>query len=154
MGELRRIWIKRAYRGPMDEQSHATLVAGRGIAGNANQGGRRQVTIIDEARWTELMVEVGATAAPGARRANLLVRGLDLIATRGRVLRIGTVKLRILGETRPCEQMDDVWPGLQEAMRHRWGGGVFAEVLEGGEIAIGDRVELLPRQLPTPNSLR
>jgi len=138
MGELRRIWIKRAHRGPMDEHAHATVVAGRGIVGNANQGGKRQVTIIDETRWTDLMAEVGATAAPRARRANLLVRGLDLVDTRGRVLRIATVRLRIVGETRPCEQMDDVWPGLQEAMRHRWGGGVFAEVVEGGEIAIGD----------------
>ena len=87
------------------------------------------------------MEEVGATADPRGRRANLLVRGLDLIDTRGRLLRIGTATLRIVGETRPCEQMDDVWPGLQEAMRHRWGGGVFAEVLEGGEIAVGDRAE-------------
>ena len=138
MGELRRIWVKRAHRGPMDERSAATLVSARGIVGNANQGGKRQVTIIDEARWTGLMEELGADADPRRRRANLLVRGLDLIDTRGRLLRVGSVTLRIVGETRPCEQMDEVWPGLQEAMRHRWGGGVYAEVVEGGEIAVGD----------------
>jgi MOSC domain-containing protein YiiM len=122
----------------MDEHSTATLVRGRGIVGNANQGGKRQVTILDEARWRELMQEFGADADPRRRRANLLVSGLDLIETRGRLLRVGSVTLRIVGETRPCEQMDDVWPGLQAAMRHRWGGGVFAEVVEGGEIAVGD----------------
>ena len=126
----------------MDERSRATLVAGRGIVGNANQGGKRQVTIVDEARWNELMQQLAASADPGERRANLLLQGLDLVDTRGRVLRIGPVTLRILGETRPCERMDEVWPGLQEAMRHRWGGGVFAEVVEGGEIAVGDRAEL------------
>ena len=141
MGELRHIWIKRAHRGPMDEHSTATLVPGRGIVGNANQGGKRQVTIIDEARWNELMQELGADADPRRRRANLLVSGLDLIQTRERLLRVGSVTLRIVGETRPCEQMDAVWPGLQEAMRHRWGGGVFAEVVEGGEIAVGDRAD-------------
>jgi MOSC domain-containing protein YiiM len=26
-------------------------------------------------------------------------------------------------------------------MRERWGGGAFAEVIEGGEIAVGDEVE-------------
>jgi MOSC domain-containing protein YiiM len=122
----------------MDEHSTATLVASRGIVGNANQGGKRQVTIIDEARWRELMQEIGADVDPRRRRANLLVSGLDLIETRGRRLRVGSVTLRIVGETRPCEQMDDVWPGLQAAMRQRWGGGVFAEVVEGGEIAVGD----------------
>jgi MOSC domain-containing protein YiiM len=125
----------------MDERSTATLVSGRGIVGNANQGGKRQVTIVDEARWQELMQDLGTDADPRRRRANLLVRGLDLIDTRGRLLRIGAVTLRIVGETRPCEQMDEVWPGLQEAMRHRWGGGVFAEVVEGGEIAVGDVAE-------------
>ena len=139
----------------MDEHWGATLVAARGIAGNANQGGKRQITIIDEARWHELMEEVGATADPRSRRANLLVRGLDLMDSRGRLLRVGAATLRILGETRPCEQMDAVWPGLQKAMRHRWGGGVFAEVLKGGEIAVGGLVEFVSAsQLPTPNPLR
>ena len=47
MGELKAIWIKRAKRGPMDARERARLIAGRGIEGNANQGGRRQVTLID-----------------------------------------------------------------------------------------------------------
>jgi len=142
MGELRRIWTKRAHRGPMDERSTATLIARRGIVGNADQGGKRQVTIVDEARWNELMEQLGADADPRERRANLLVRGIDLMDTRGRLLRIGPAALRIVGETRPCERMDEVWPGLQEALRHRWGGGVFAEVIEGGDIAVGDLVRL------------
>jgi hypothetical protein len=36
--------------------------------------------------------------------------------------------------------MDEALPGLQTSMRDRWGGGVFAEVVTGGEIAIGDQV--------------
>ena len=47
-GRLEAIWIKRAKRGVMDPVSRATLVADRGITGNANQGGRRQVTIIEQ----------------------------------------------------------------------------------------------------------
>ncbi len=47
-GTLTAIWLKRARRGPMDAAAHASLTAARGIDGNANQGGKRQVTIIEE----------------------------------------------------------------------------------------------------------
>ena len=44
-GRLEAIWIKRAKRGVMDPALHATLIADRGITGNANQGGRRQLRL-------------------------------------------------------------------------------------------------------------
>ena len=42
MSRLEQIWIKRVRRGPMDPAQKASVVAGKGIVGNANQGGRRQ----------------------------------------------------------------------------------------------------------------
>jgi MOSC domain-containing protein YiiM len=126
----------------MDAAADATLVAGRGIVGNADQGGRRQVTVMDLERWHELMDLLGGDLETGARRANLVVDALDLFDTRGRILRIGRTRLRILGETRPCERMEEMLPRLQAAMRDRWGGGVFAEVIEGGDISVGDEVVL------------
>lgn len=80
----------------MDPVASATLVAGRGLIGNADQGRRR---------------------------------------------RMGTCRLQIAGETRPCERMDEALPGLRAALRSVWAGGVFAQVLTGGEIAVGDGVE-------------
>jgi MOSC domain-containing protein YiiM len=91
-------------------------------------------------RWDELMARAGAALDSSARRANLVVSGVDLFRTAGRVLRIGTCRLRIVGETRPCEHMEGAVPGLQAAMRERWGGGVHGEVLEDGEILVGDSV--------------
>ena len=76
------------------------------------------------------MNQVGGNLGPGARRANLVLSNVNLENTRGRVLCIGTSRLRIAGETRPCEQMEQAAPGLQQAMSERWGGGVFAEVLD------------------------
>lgn len=76
-GELKAIWVKRAHRGKMDPADAVDLKAGRGIVGNADQGGKRQVTLIEEEVWGELMRTLGAGASPAARRANLLVSGLD-----------------------------------------------------------------------------
>ena len=118
MGEatLRAIWIKRAHGGPMDPAAEADLVAGRGIVGNADQGRRRQVTIIDEDVWAEVMRRLGASLDPKARRANLMVRGVGLANSRGRVLRVGACRVRIFGETRPCNNMDEALPGLRAAL--------------------------------------
>ena len=137
---LERIWIKRATLGPMDGSLLASLRADRGLVGNANQGGRRQVTILAAERWAAHMEALGATLDPSVRRANLLVRGIPLEDSRGRVLCVGNVRLRIAGETKPCHQMDEVFPGLQDVMRPNWGGGAFAVVLNDGAIAVGDEV--------------
>lgn len=139
-GELRAIWRKRVKRGPMDPQTSAVLVAGRGLEGNANQGGRRQVTILEEERWAEALQEAGATLPTSARRANLVISGLRLAGTRGRILRIGPTRLQIWTECTPCEQMDEAFPGLQRALRPDWRGGACAQVLEGGAIKVGDAV--------------
>jgi len=139
-GRLEAIWIKRMKRGPMDPVEEAHLVTARGIVGNANQRGKRQVTIIEREVWERLMTELGASVPPSARRANLMVSGVPLAGMRGRVLRVGEARIRIYGETKPCERMDEALPGLQAAMRPDWGGGAFGEILNDAEIRVGDGV--------------
>ena len=142
MSRLEQIWIKRMHRGPMDPAARARVVAGKGIVGNANQGGARQVTIVSSKHWTDVTAPLGHTPDPRLRRANLLVSDIDFTDARGRILKIGNVRVRISGQTRPCEQMEAAAPGLQELMQVPWGGGAFGEVLDDGESAVGDEVVL------------
>ena len=143
MSQLTQIWIKRMHRGPMDPASSAKVIAGLDIVGNANQGGKRQVTIVSNKHWGEITAPLGETPDPRLRRANLLVSDIDFSNARGKILKIGSVRVRVYGETRPCEQMEMAAPGLQAAMSVPFGGGAFGEVLDDGEIAVGDAVELL-----------
>lgn len=172
-GRLEAIWIKRAHKGPMDAVSEAELVEGQGLKNNADQGGRRQVAILSKERWEEATAELAETTAeleaglagaeeqsgqpissggnqsdnhihPKDRRANLFVSGVDLEETRGWTLAVGGHRMVIAGETKPCAFMDDICDGLQDALRPRWGGGAYAQVLDSGTISVGDRVTLSP----------
>jgi len=140
-GRVEAIWIKRAHRGVMDGVQSASLVAGQGILGNVDRSRRRQVTLLEAESWAASMRELGATKDPAGRRANILVSGVPLAQTRGRILMIGEVTLAIGGELTPCERMEDVTPGLQDALRLDWRGGGFAQVLTGGLIRVGDAVD-------------
>jgi MOSC domain-containing protein YiiM len=133
-GKLEAIWIKRAHRGPMDSRVSARALADKGLTGSADNSRTRQVTLIEREVWERLMRKVGGDASPAGRRANLMVSG-------GRLLRIGSVVLRIGGETKPCERMEEVIPGLRTAMYPDWAGGAFAQVIEDGDVRIGDPVE-------------
>ncbi len=128
--------------GPMDPAPTARVVTGKGIVGNANQGGKRQVTIVSNKHWGEVTAPLGDVPDPRLRRANLLVSEIDFSDARGKILTIGKVRVRIHGETRPCEQMEEAVPGLKAAMSVPWGGGAFGEILDDGEIAVGDPVSL------------
>jgi MOSC domain-containing protein YiiM len=128
----------------MDEVHEATMVAEKGIAGNVDRSRRRQVTIIEREVWERLTKQLGVDVSPSGRRANLMVSGVRLANTRGQVLRIGSVRLVIGGETTPCERMDEAAQGLRALLQPDWGGGVFAQVLDDGLVTVGDVVTLEP----------
>ena len=144
-GRLEAIWRKPGRREPMQRLEEARLVAGEGLAGNHHRGGRRQVTIISREAWRRAEEELGNEVDPSARRANLLVRGVELADTAGRVLAVGACRIVVRGETTPCGRMDEQAEGLQEALRPEWRGGVYGEVASGGEIRVGDAVRWLPQ---------
>ena len=146
-GKLEGIWLKTAKGGPMQQISAASLVKGQGIRGNADFGGRRQVTIIEKENWDLLCSQMGRDLDPSVRRANLMVSGVRLLDTESQVLQVGSVRIRVQGETQPCHMMDQACYGLRAKMALMWRGGVWGDVLDEGQIQVGDEVDWATEQI-------
>ena len=135
-------------RAPVEAVARAEVSLARGIHGDFRGAMRgkpykRQVTLIERGDWEAAMRLVGHTIDWTERRANLLVDALDLPQRAGMVLRIGAdVLLEITRECDPCERMEALAPGLKQAMTPDWRGGACAMVIQGGTIAVGDRIRI------------
>ena len=145
MGRLIGIATRTATKVPMLEFESAAVSTERGIENDfRGKPGKRQVTVLSREAWEKACADVGAELPWKLRRANLLVEGLDLEKTTGRVLRIGDVALEVTCETDPCRVMDLQHPGLREALTPKWRGGASCRVVSGGRIELGDEVRLEP----------
>lgn len=123
------------------------LVRNFGIEHDAHAGsGHRQVSLLSYESVQEFNRR-GGGAADGDFGENVLVDGMDLKRLPvGTILKAGTAVLRMTQIGKDCH--------TQCAIRRRTGDcimpreGVFAEVLEGGEIRAGD---VITAQLPDPD---
>jgi MOSC domain-containing protein YiiM len=123
------------------EEIHVTRLAG--LQGDRSGKGKRGVTLLSQEHWSQVTAALRADLPWHTRRANVLVEGLQLSASVGRRLRLGEVELYIHGETRPCEQMDRLHPGLRRLLETDCRGGVHGQVSVGGHLKVGDAVFLV-----------
>ncbi len=142
IGFLRGIAHRPTDSDPMQEVPEAVVFPGRGINVENRKRGKREITLISVEAWSDVCRELGASLPWHVRRANMLIEGIDLGATIGKQLLIGDVRIRVHGETRPCGLMDQQYQGLRNALIPQCRGGVHGEVLAGGTLRAGDRVEV------------
>jgi hypothetical protein len=145
-GTVEAIMLAAAAEAPLRSVEVARAIAGRGLqgdryadgAGTFSPGGGRghDLTLVA----AEVLEEVGLD--PVDARRNLIVRGIELDALRGRRFRVGAVQC--LGQRRcePCAHLELLTrPGVLRALVHR--GGLRADILLGGELRVGDPVQAL-----------
>jgi len=136
---------------PMARVDRARAVAGGGLAGDRffqgaggtskQKGADREVTLIEAEAIEAVGREGKVTLDAEESRRNIVTRGVALNHLVGREFRVGTASLRGIRLCEPCKHLESVTrPGVLMALLHR--GGLRAQVLEGGEVRVGDPVEV------------
>jgi MOSC domain-containing protein YiiM len=143
-GVVRGIAYRASDGDPMIETTQCRVLPGRGLEKENRRPGRREVTLLSVSAWVEACTQLRAVIPWHARRANLLVEGLDLRATLGRTLTIGEARIKVHEESEPCGLLDEQYPGLQRALEPDCRSGVAGQILDGGIVRIGDRVTVVP----------
>jgi MOSC domain-containing protein YiiM len=142
-GVVEWIGVRPARGAAMRKLAAAELVAGQGIAGDRyrNAGGARQVTLVAAESLAAIASHLGVDAvSPEALRRNVVVRGINLLALKGRRFRIGDAVLEASGECHPCSRIEaSLGTGGYNAARGL--GGITARVVAGGTVRLGDGVE-------------
>jgi len=106
-----------------------------------HEGPIREVSLIEAETVEALGRDHGLSVEPGETRRNITTRGVPLNHLVGRKFRVGSVTLRGVELCEPCKHLVDVTgkESLLPTLVHR--GGLHAQVVEGGEIRLGDPVE-------------
>lgn len=149
-GRLIGIARRPAHRAPMQTVETALIEADGGVEGDhkGKKFPRRGVTILAREAWEAALADLAKTGNADdlpwtARRANLLIEGMELPRALGGIIAVGPAVLEITYPTTPCKRMDEARQGLMGALYPDWRGGVTCRVLEGGRVALGDPVTVL-----------
>lgn len=131
----------------MEEIDRVSISVEAGLVGD-HKGAKfplRQVTVLASEAWRAALDDLdGRPELPWtSRRANLLVENVALPRARGGLVRVGPVELEVTNQTVPCGRMDEAHQGLLKALHPDWRGGVTCRVVTGGDVRIGDTVEIL-----------
>jgi MOSC domain-containing protein YiiM len=121
----------------MDGHGRRQAIVGGGLEGCAHANPpRREVLFASKEHLDSVGVE------PGAIRENLTVEGDDVQQWPiGQRLRVGEAVFEVTMVCDPCRKMDELRQGLRAELEDKR--GMLARVVEGGEVAVGDEVELL-----------
>lgn len=149
-GRVEAIRIAPAAGAPMETVWRVAAHAGGGLegdryhAGTGNSSGRpspgRGVTLVSiESLERANKANPGLDITPAETRRNVTVRGVDLDALIGREFRIGSLRCVGVKLAEPCAYLEGLARRpILAALAHR--AGLRADILEDGEIAVGDEV--------------
>jgi MOSC domain-containing protein YiiM len=115
------------------------LIANHGLEGDAHAGPwHRQVSLLAEESIAKMRAK-GLSVEPGAFAENITTAGLNLPALAiGARLRLGQAELEITQIGKTCHKHCAIYEQAGDCIMPRE--GLFARVLVGGEIHVGDAI--------------
>jgi MOSC domain-containing protein YiiM len=122
--------------GSISETEAVEATAGGGLDGDYHG----DLTLIAAEALEALAKETGIYLSGADTRRNVLTRGIDLNALVGRRFTVGGVEAVGAELAEPCTKLRRLTsePGVLRGLVHR--GGLRADVVSGGRIAVGDPV--------------
>jgi MOSC domain-containing protein YiiM len=123
--------------GRSDAHESRRAIAGQGLEGCAHANPpRREVLFVSKEHLDSVNLE------PGAVRENITVDGDDVQQWPiGQRVRAGSAEFEITMVCDPCHRMDELRDGLRAELDGKR--GMLARVVESGEVAVGDAIELV-----------
>ena len=107
---------------------------------------KRQVTLVQHEHLAAAASFLGKESIdPNLTRRNVVVKGMNINALKGRKFNIGTAVLEMTGFCYPCSRMEEnLGVGGFNAMRGH--GGITCRVIKVGKIKIGDKVKVIENE--------
>jgi MOSC domain-containing protein YiiM len=137
---------------PMIAHERIEAIPGQGLAGDRYAlgkgfysarplpGGARELTLIEREALDEIAAEAGVRLDAIESRRNLVIEGVTLHNLIGKRFRIGAITCDGVRDCPPCEHLEELTgKTVMKAMARR--GGLRANIVTGGEIAVGDPIE-------------
>jgi MOSC domain-containing protein YiiM len=153
MGTVEGIFLAQPKGAVTAAVERARVVAGRGPEGDRHfrapgarpneDGMGRDLTLIEAEALDGLATDAGIELAPGEHLRNVVTRGVRLDDLVGRPFRVGAVRCVGVEPCHPCRRLERLTgrTGVLKGLAGR--GGLRADVVRGGEIAVGDPVEAI-----------
>ena len=123
--------------GRSEPHERRQAIAGQGLEGCAHGNPpKREVLFVSKEHLDSVDVH------PGAIRENITVEGDDVEQWPiGQRVRAGEAEFEITMVCDPCHRMDELREGLRGELEDKR--GMLARVVESGEVAVGDEIELV-----------
>jgi MOSC domain-containing protein YiiM len=149
-GTVAFIYVADKARKPMQCLESVRAVSGKGLEGDRyfeaqgsffkNERTRpdKEITLIEQEALDALLRDYSIELGTDEARRNIVTSGISLNHLVGREFAVGSARLRGLRLCEPCGHLERLTGRKLKGLVHR--GGLRAQIVESGEIKVGDPV--------------